>query len=128
MEYGATSSGTSSSHIYAEQAANISISGDYSISGSPNTSSGRHYWANSQAQIYAVGNTITISTAITVGQFARVTIAGLLQARSQTFVNPGNVTGQRYAGTGNGVILTYGGATYFPGTVAGAVATGAIYL
>lgn len=46
-----------------------------------------------------------------------------------TFVNPGFVVGQRYNSTVNAVINTQGlGATYFPGTVAGATSIGGQYV
>jgi hypothetical protein len=73
----------------------------------------------------------TITTPITVTNFAFATSGGQIEVPATgtpTFTNPGNVTGQRYSATLNGVINTQGaGVNYFPGTVAGSTATGGQY-
>jgi hypothetical protein len=81
--------------------------------------------------LYLVGSSVfTISTTITVTAFALVVANGSISvpAASPTFVNPGNVTGLRYAGRLNGTIDSAGiGTTYFPGA-SNSMTSGAQYV
>lgn len=81
--------------------------------------------------VVVVGITLTVSASITVSsQFVGADYLGIIDFRSTTITLSGGVTvtGKRYAGTTNSVILSNGGSsTYFPGTVAGTTATGAQY-
>lgn len=102
---------------------------------------GAHRFAGSCGQAFAayrngtvnLGGSVsyTITTPITVSQFAYVISGGQIEVPATgtpNFVNPGNVTGQRYQAVLNGVINTQGqGATYFPGTVAGSTTSGGQY-
>ncbi|MDA9510927.1 hypothetical protein XI09_40990 [Bradyrhizobium sp. CCBAU 11386] len=78
------------------------------------------------------GALFTVGGPATVGAVAQATDIGYLRAQalpSPTWNNGGNVTGQRYAVTGNSVINSSGnGVNFFPGTVAGAAANGGLYL
>lgn len=71
-----------------------------------------------------VAVTIVGTPAYTVG-FVNVAL-GLAEMGSMTFT--GTFTGPRYAVSENGVIKVGGGATFFPGSLAGAVATGGQYV
>lgn len=76
-----------------------------------------------------LGQTITISAAVTFsGEFVRLFSLGIARAASMTFNNPGNVTGKRYNINQNSVCgVGGGGASYFPGTIAGTTANGGYY-
>ena len=70
----------------------------------------------------------TIVAPISVGQFVRSGYGFFQSSSGAVFVNPGNVTGQRYLVQQNGIIQTSGGGSaYFPGTVAGSFDTGGQY-
>ncbi|MET3308116.1 hypothetical protein [Bradyrhizobium diazoefficiens] len=71
-------------------------------------------------------NTVTIANAVTVGSFAQASSVAQIRADTMTFTNPGNVTGKKYSADSNSVLYVAGGGiNYFPGTVAGTLATGA---
>lgn len=83
------------------------------------------------ARLYLGANTactITLQNALTLARaFVTVSELALVTRRTCTFAGSGS-TGQRYLASLNSVINTAGGgASYFPGTVAGAVSTGAQY-
>jgi len=61
-----------------------------------------------------------------VGSFANASRNGTLQAIGVTY--SGSATGARYVASGNGVIYTGGGASYFPGNAAGSTSTGGQYI
>lgn len=74
---------------------------------------------------------MTIEAPITVGNNAVAGSKGVIQVPPNQieWINPENVTGRRYSVSGNGVIGTSGGGpNFFPGTIAGATATGGQYL
>lgn len=78
-----------------------------------------------------MGGTIdAVSPLVLSGAFAACRRGlGHLNAADATFANASNVTGQRYNVNGNGVIWTNGGgASFVPGSVAGAAASGGQYL
>lgn len=73
-----------------------------------------------------------VAAPVTVGAVAQATDIGFLRVQalpSPTWNNGGNITGQRYSVNANSVINSSGnGVNYFPGTVAGATASGGLYL
>ena len=79
----------------------------------------------------AGGAVYTISAAATVGAFVFGVSGGSVEVNAAsvpTFVNPGNVTGKKYSLSLNAIINTQGQSTsYFPGTLAGTLATGGQY-
>ena len=122
MEYGACAS---SFQIYAQTLGSINITANYTISGGGVA----HMLASGLSTIAANGRTVTISAAVALTYFAYSTRLSSLDTSSMTFTNPSNVTGTRYLGDTNAVIYTSGGgASYFPGTIGGAVSSGAQYL
>lgn len=89
-------------------------------------SAGNHLYALSGGRINIQGATWTITGSPTIAAFAAAAVGGSIFAVSNTF--SGAVTGTRYSATLGGVIQTNGGgASFFPGTVAGATATGGQY-
>jgi hypothetical protein len=95
-------------------------------------SCGQAFAAYRNGTVNLVGSvSYTITTPITVTTFALAVSGGQIEVPgtgTPSFTNPGNVTGQKYFAQLNGVINTQGqGASYFPGTVAGATATGGQY-
>lgn len=77
--------------------------------------------------IYNVGNTVTVTGLTTTNSFVVATQTGTVDFGSNTFI--GTSVGQKYVATTNGVISSAGGGiNYFPGTIAGAVATGGQYV
>jgi hypothetical protein len=88
----------------------------------------RHFSAARGGFIELSGATITLSAGLTFTIFAAAFDAGIISVFNTTFSS--NVaTGQRYNGSLNALIQTFGGgANLFPGSTAGAVATGAQYV
>jgi hypothetical protein len=74
---------------------------------------------------------ITFSAAVSIGVVAdALNGGGLISLPSSlvTWVNPGNVTGQRYSVASNAIITTAGGGLNFiPGTIAGTTSSGGQY-
>lgn len=127
LEFGAisfSSTGGTGSHLHTITAGSIICIDHYTISGGAH----RHYYADIAGTIVSIGQTVTVSSAVTFTQFAIGSQCGVLRSSGNTFVNPGYVTGTRYLAQLNGVIHTNGsGASYFPGTTAGSTATGGQY-
>lgn len=72
---------------------------------------------------------ITIAAAVTVTDFVRANVGSLVQLRYNSLSGAGNVAGRRYNAAGNSVVATSGGgASYWPGTIPGALTTGGQYL
>lgn len=92
---------------------------------------GAFCYASASAQILNNPNhlpTLTITVPITIGYGWMVASISAMAQQSMTYVNPGNVTGQKYYASLNGVInSSSGGPSYYPGTIAGAVASGGQY-
>lgn len=116
---------TSGHHWAANKGGIIACLGDYSISGSPTSChcvaaySGIAYW---QGTGVGAAITVTISNSITVSPFVLQTVNSTIRADNITFSLGGGVTvtGKRYDSIGNGTINTSGGgASYFPGSIAG---------
>jgi len=121
MDYGACAG----FQIYAQTFGNISISANYTVSGGAVA----HMLGSSLSAISANGRTVTISTAVAITYFAYSSRLSSLDVASMTFTNPSNVTGARYLADTNAVIyVSGGGASYFPGTIAGSASTGAQYI
>jgi hypothetical protein len=112
------------SHMVADSGGNINAA---SIAYSINAGAGSHIVCN-QGFVNIVTAAVTILLASTFSQaFAGASIGGAIQALSMTFSGAA-VTGTRYTAATNGVIFTNGGgANYFPGSTAGATATGGQY-
>jgi hypothetical protein len=120
LEFGACSS----AHIAANApGANIQLGSPYTVSGNASA----HWQALGLSKLTANGSTVTFSGTITFsGPFAYASRLGYIDAEALTFVN--SFTGQRYHADTNGVITTFtGNSNYFPGTIAGDVATGGVY-
>lgn len=120
MEFGACTS----IHMRCEARSAIFPTVSYSITGS----SGFHYvLAGPGAFIRHDGITVTLTGTPAFTIFAYV--AGPSQLNVPSNVYSGAATGQRYFAELNGAINTAGGGVnYFPGSVAGATATGGQYL
>jgi hypothetical protein len=95
---------------------------NYTISGA----AARHMYADGGTIFCGVSRTITITgTPAFSSSFADCRASGTILTFSNTY---GATTGKRYDATLNGVINTFGGgASYFPGSVAGTTATGGQY-
>lgn len=111
----------SNAHFLAVENGSLTISADYTVSGN----AAYHYQSLRFGIIFAYSVTGTIGTR-TFSVFAFATFNGYIESGSMSYT--GSVTGQRYNGSLLSNIYTNGGgASYFPGSVAGAVATSAIY-
>lgn len=110
-------------HISAGPMAFVQAVGNYKISGA----SPVHWYACDGGSIRVQAKTVTITgTPAFSGSFSESTRAASVLANANTF--SGAATGKRYVGTLCGVTFTNGGgASAFPGSVAGTVATGAQY-
>lgn len=122
IEFG--SFGTNNYHMYATRGAVIYPQVAYTISGGAYA----HMFADNGALIQNVNKTVTLSGTFAFSYFARAGRAGIVQASGLTFAGTYTVTGPRYLGQFNAIIeVGGGGASYFPGDSAGALATGAQY-
>jgi hypothetical protein len=110
-------------HVTVISQARVGCTGAYSIVGN----APRHFNVARGGLIELSGATVTVSAGLTFTAFAVALDGGIISAFNTTFSS--NVaTGQRYNATVNAVIQTFaGGANFFPGSTAGAVATGAQY-
>jgi hypothetical protein len=111
-------------HMAAQFYAYISADVAYSITGS----CGRHLYAESATIYCGNARTITITgTPAFATAFAVCLTGGLITTAGNTYSGAVG-TGTRYTVSLNGVINTFGGgASYFPGTIAGSTATGGQY-
>ena len=123
LVFGATA--TNYAHIHSFFYGIVNGESDYSISGGAYA----HCLAIGSGAINIAGKTLTISSPVTFSyNFVSAERIGYIEANSCTFTNPGNVSGGRYQAFLNGAIYTNGGgATYFPGTVAGTTSSGGQY-
>ncbi len=113
-------------HMWANGAGSIIFTATqaYSITGSTS----RHFGATPGSYINAFGSTVTITGSLTITHFAYAATGAVLNANSMTFTGGGTVAGNRYSASLNAVINTGGGgASYFPGSSTGSVATGGQY-
>lgn len=121
---GVTFGACAGNHVVAEgTTSKIAFFNPYSISG-----------AAASHLDSATGGYISASAAVTVSgtlnftsAFAFASIAGIIFASGATYTG-GTVTGKRYEADSNSVISVGGGATFFPGNVAGTTATGGQYV
>lgn len=74
--------------------------------------------------VCTIANAVSFSTAFAFAQYL-----AYCRPTYGSFVNPGNVTGTRYVSSANSIINANGaGATFLPGTIAGSVSNGGLYL
>lgn len=119
------SAGTSP-HISSITGAQVTALSGYSVSGG----AAQHWYAQRGGRIETTSKTITFLASVTFsGHFVRCSAAEM-RLYSNTFtLGAFTVTGTRYSSERNGVLDTNGGgASYFPGTVAGSTATGGQYI
>lgn len=118
-EFGACASGH---HVYCDGGYFLSSVAEI-ISGN---AGGSHYYANSGGFINCQLATWTASGTVAVASFAQTSGCGAIYAFANS--SSGTFTGARYSCALNGTINTNGGgASYFPGSVAGSTATGGQY-
>lgn len=121
---GTVLSASAASHILADNRGLVLLTGNYFINGGATAHLLARHGSTIQGavQMALLGN-VSITT------YAQASEAAVINASGMTFSLGGNaVTGTRYSATLNGVIDTNGGgASFFPGTVAGTTATGGQY-
>ncbi|WP_131829540.1 hypothetical protein [Teichococcus deserti] len=113
-------------HVNAADGSIVNFaSTNYRISGG----SQYHAVATGSGRVLNVVTTVTVSAAVTFGgAFVCATTGGNVVIYSNTFTNPGNVSGKRYSAESCGNIQVNGNsATYLPGSVAGTSVTGGNY-
>ncbi len=114
------------SQIIASNMALFTINGSYSI-----TAGAAHHIRCSQNStiIYAVALTVTLTgTPAFTSEFVNSDRSAAVSCPASAITFSGAATGKRYVVATNGLIDTLGGgATYFPGDVAGTSATGGTY-
>lgn len=109
-------------HVVAASGAFIRFNANWAISGSAPV----HLLATDGSTIIATGFTCTLTGTPTLSTFASASTVSMMNLTSLTF--SGSATGTRYSSTLNAVINTSGGgASYFPGDVAGSTSTGGQY-
>ncbi len=111
-------------HIYCQALGTVIAQTNYAVSG------GAPCHVNCESgNVRLLTRTITFSNSPAFsGQFAYSGYTGKLFMNAMTFTNGGTVTGQRYYSEMNAILFVGGGgATYLPGTVAGASITGGQY-
>jgi hypothetical protein len=112
-------------HIRATGAgANIVMNSAYSITGGTL----RHYDIEQGATLTTPSATVTLTGTFTFTlEFCYATLGGTIQAGFSTY-SGGTITGQRYDISLNAAVsVAGGGASFFPGSIAGATATGGQY-
>lgn len=122
-------SGPCGNAVFAAAQNSTILVGNHSFAGNANFLYSASYGSTIS---FDTGATQTMASAFTLaGATVGATVGGYINVDSVSpavFVNSGNVTGQRYSASLNGVVDTKGrGASYFPGTSAGATATGGQY-
>lgn len=102
-------------HVFAASNANVSQTGTCTVTGGATC----HLWGDSGARINVATRTITLSGTPAFGTaFAQATMSASISAILTTLT--GSATGTRYNAANGGVINTNaGGASFFPGSVAG---------
>ncbi|TGQ19338.1 hypothetical protein [Mesorhizobium sp. M00.F.Ca.ET.217.01.1.1] len=96
---------------------------NYMISGG---ASSAHMEAYDGAQIKVQGRSVTsLNVPVFGSSFASAGRVGTMLANGNTY--NGFATGKRYDANLNGILLTLGGASYFPGSIAGTTGTGGQY-
>jgi len=111
-------------HVQTTRTGVISISTGYTITGNASA----HFYAEQAGVIFSNGDAFVTEGAPAITTFCQAATGGNVRVTGATFSGTG-ATGTRYSVTGNAVVNTNGGgASYFPGSVAGATATGGQYL
>lgn len=109
-------------HVLAIFNGEIEFENNYNIVGGGNS----HFFVDSGGIIICVGRTATLTGTPAFSNFAVAEGLGVIRAFSSVF--SGAATGTRYIAIFNGYIHTNGGgASYFPGSVAGSVNNGGLY-
>lgn len=124
LESGFDFSNTAWGHIYLGGGSSLQLLGSYTISGGGSL----HYTVDQHSVLTAIYPiTVTLSgTPAFTNHFIRCVENGYAYLAAATF--SGTATGARYLANLNGVIQTNGGgASFFPGSIAGGVATGGQY-
>lgn len=117
LDFGATGA----QQIRADDNGVALAAGNYTISGG-----GANHYNSSGGVVRVQGRTITLIGTPAFASFATAEFPGLIIANGNTY--SGAATGARYHAAINGAIVTRGGgAAYFPGDVAGTIATGGQY-
>lgn len=111
-----------SAHIQAQFYSNISIQTNYTISGGAT----RHFNITGSGFCTSSNLTVTLTGTPAFTIFAYCDRQSFHSSAGMTF--SGSATGQRYNVQTNGIILTGGTATYFPGNTSGTNATQGQYL
>lgn len=118
FEFGATGA----QHVLSTDKSWVNIACPWRITGNCTA----HIAAIRGASVLAYSQACTMVGTPALGYFVYVETASDALVQAVTFT--GSATGKKYEATLNGVIQTYGsGASYFPGSVAGTVATGGQY-
>lgn len=123
MEYGFCVDG----QVYAYAGGTCTVTGLQKVSGS----SASFLSAAIGAMVIVIsGASVAVTTPVTVTNFAAASVnSNIVGAFGGGISGAGNVTGSKFAVSGNGVINTGGGgASYYPGTTAGTQQTGGQYL
>jgi hypothetical protein len=121
---------TTSTHIFADMGSIVQIAGPYSISGGAYN----HLGVASTGIITIGGGLPNFNFTLTgtpnfTGAFAMALQNGTLGFQRPGYTWVGAATGQRYSATTNAVIRCDGyGQNYFPGSIAGTVSTGGVYM
>jgi len=111
-------------HMEANTDSTISSINSYSITGA----SAYHWRGDNGGRILAAGITITTTGTMAYTYFCLVQNMSFARVNANTFTG-GTITGTRYHASGNSEIYTNGGgASYFPGDVAGSTASGGQYI
>jgi hypothetical protein len=123
VEFGTCGAGAA--HIYAGgPGVYVNMIANYGISGG----GGAHWQSEKGGTIECGGRTITLTGSPVIGTFASISMPGSIFAFGNTFSGSAGAGTKRYAASVNGVIQTFGGgASAFPGDVAGTTATGGQY-
>lgn len=114
------------SHIFVTGKGILRITTGYKIAGSATS---MHMWIQS-GSVFCSAITVTFLASVSFHTWMRAQYLTNVDSYSITYSFGGfTATGTRYLAAENSVIFTNGGgASYFPGTVAGSVANGGIYL
>jgi len=113
-------------HINSASGATVYATGNYTISGT----SSNHITASQGGRVHHATLTVTFTANMVVNQFILLSSGSYAMMPAQTYtLGAFTVTGQRYNAAQLSLISGTGaGASYFPGSTGGAVATGALYL
>ena len=110
-------------HVTAAYGGVVLAQGNYAITGGAYT----HMSAALCGTIQIYGRTVTITGTPAIANFAQAALLGNLHVGTNTYT--GSTTGKRYDVMSNSVInAAGGGASYFPGSIAGSAVTGGQYL